>query len=124
MFRPVDLYALARRVPAASFFLSSFHRFRLPVYNARTMATDAASGFVIEGGKKLSGSVLTNRSKNGAVALLAASLLNKGTTTLHNVPRIEEVHRLVEVLESIGVKAVWSDHTLTLTPPEVIDLAR
>jgi UDP-N-acetylglucosamine 1-carboxyvinyltransferase len=123
MFRPVDLYALARRVPAASFFLSSFHRFRLPVYNARTMATDAASGFVIEGGKKLSGSVLTNRSKNGAVALLAASLLNKGTTTLHNVPRIEEVHRLVEVLESIGVKAVWSDHTLTLTPPEVIDLA-
>ncbi|KND49592.1 MAG: UDP-N-acetylglucosamine 1-carboxyvinyltransferase [Parcubacteria bacterium C7867-008] len=81
------------------------------------------SGFIIEGGKKLHGSVLTNRSKNGAVALLAASLLNKGTTTLHQVPKIEEVHRLVEVLESIGMKAVWDDHTLTLTPPEIIDLA-
>lgn len=87
------------------------------------MATGAESGFIIEGGKKLHGSVLTNRSKNGAVALLAASLLNKGTTTLHQVPKIEEVHRLVEVLESIGMKAVWDDHTLTLTPPETVDLA-
>lgn len=86
------------------------------------MATGAESGFVIEGGKKLHGSVLTNRSKNGAVALLAASLLNKGTTTLQNVPKIEEVHRLVEVLESIGMKAAWDDHTLTLTPPEQIDV--
>jgi UDP-N-acetylglucosamine 1-carboxyvinyltransferase len=86
------------------------------------MAQGTESGFIIEGGKKLHGSVLTNRSKNGAVALLAASLLNKGTTTLHNVPKIEEVHRLVEVLESIGMKAVWDDHTLTLTPPEKIDL--
>lgn len=86
------------------------------------MAHGTENGFVIEGGKKLHGSVLTNRSKNGAVALLAASLLNKGTTTLHNVPKIEEVNRLVEVLESIGMKAEWDDHTLTLTPPEKIDL--
>lgn len=78
--------------------------------------------FVIEGGVPLSGEVLTNRSKNGAVALLAASLLNKGTTTLKNVPKIEEVNRLLEVLESIGVQVAWKDHDLTITPPETIDL--
>ncbi|HRH24062.1 MAG TPA: UDP-N-acetylglucosamine 1-carboxyvinyltransferase, partial [Candidatus Paceibacterota bacterium] len=65
--------------------------------------------FIVNGGKTFSGSILTNRSKNGAVSLLAASLLNKGTTTLHNVPKIEEVNRLLEVLSSIGVEAVWDD---------------
>lgn len=80
--------------------------------------------FAIEGGKQLHGSIVTNRSKNGAVALLAASLLNKGTTTLLNVPKIEEVHRLVEVLESIGVSVTWDDHTLTITPPEKLDLQK
>lgn len=78
--------------------------------------------FIVTGKQKLSGSILTNRSKNGAVALLAASLLTKGTTTLTNVPKIEEVFRLLEVLVSIGVKAEWDDHTLTLTPPAHIDL--
>ncbi|CAN5770283.1 UDP-N-acetylglucosamine 1-carboxyvinyltransferase [soil metagenome] len=84
--------------------------------------SDGEMNFIVEGGHPLSGSVLTNRSKNGAVALLAASLLTKGTTTLKNVPRIEEVHRLVEVLESIGVKASWDDHDLTLVQPEEVDL--
>lgn len=78
--------------------------------------------FVVNGKAPLSGSIRTNRSKNGAVALLAASLLTKGTTTLQNMPKIEEVNRLVEVLVSIGVKAVWNDHDLTLTPPERVDL--
>ena len=58
----------------------------------------------IEGGQKLKGTIETNTSKNGAVGLLCASLLNSGTTTLHRMPRIEEVHRIIEVLESIGVK--------------------
>ncbi len=86
------------------------------------MSTEETLSFVVEGGKPLSGEVITNCSKNGAVGLLAASLLNKGTTTLKNMPKIEEVHRLVEVLRSIGVTAEWDDHTLTLTPPERISL--
>lgn len=84
--------------------------------------SDGEMDFVVNGQQPLSGSIRTNRSKNGAVALLAASLLTKGTTTLKNMPIIEEVHRLVEVLQSIGVKAEWNDHDLTLTPPERINL--
>lgn len=78
--------------------------------------------FVIEGGNKLSGTVETSRSKNGAVALLAASLLNRGRTTLLNVPRIEEVNRLIEVLRSIGVSVEWSGSSVIITPPEKITL--
>src|SRR3990172_1645908 len=57
----------------------------------------------IEGGYKLSGEIELKTSKNAAVALLCASLLNKGTTHLKNVPRIEEVNRIIEVLTSVGV---------------------
>ncbi|MEN9920548.1 MAG: hypothetical protein RL538_441 [Candidatus Parcubacteria bacterium] len=78
----------------------------------------------IKGGKKLSGTIQTNTSKNGAVGLLCASLLNKGTTTLHGMPRIEEVHRLVEVLESIGVKIEWTNSVMKITPPAKIDLSK
>ncbi|MCD5382048.1 MAG: UDP-N-acetylglucosamine 1-carboxyvinyltransferase [Candidatus Pacebacteria bacterium] len=78
----------------------------------------------IDGGTKLSGEITTNTSKNGAVALLCASLLNTGKTTLHKMPRIEEVHRLLEVLESIGMRVEWSGNTLTLTPPKKYNLKK
>ena len=78
--------------------------------------------FIIEGGKKLSGAVTVSRSKNGAVALLAASLLNRGTTTLERVPKIEEVHRLIEVLRSLGISVTWEGSNVLITPPEKISL--
>lgn len=61
----------------------------------------------IEGGHKLSGEITLKTSKNAAVGLLCASLLNHGTTTFKKFPRIEEVFRIIEVLESIGVKVRW-----------------
>jgi UDP-N-acetylglucosamine 1-carboxyvinyltransferase len=76
----------------------------------------------IEGGKKLAGTIETNTSKNGAVGLLCASLLNRGTTTLHRMPRIEEVHRIIEVLESIGVRVEWKGSGVVITPPKKFSL--
>ena len=61
----------------------------------------------VEGGHKLHGEIVTKTSKNGAMGLLAACLLNKGKTILKNVPKIEEVHRMVEVFQSIGVNVKW-----------------
>lgn len=78
--------------------------------------------FIIHGGKKLSGSIVTNTSKNGAMGLLCASLLNRGTTTLHGIPRIEEVFRFIEIFESIGVDITWtSRHTLVIRTPKKFD---
>ncbi|MBX2866937.1 UDP-N-acetylglucosamine 1-carboxyvinyltransferase [Candidatus Kaiserbacteria bacterium] len=76
----------------------------------------------ITGGKKLKGTVVTNTSKNGAVGLLCASLLNSGTTTLRKMPKIEEVYRIIEVLESIGVTVTWHDSDIVIDVPEEMDL--
>jgi len=70
----------------------------------------------VVGGKKLSGEVTTNVSKNAAVALLCASLLNRGKTTLKRMPRIEEVFRLIEVLQSIGVSVEWQGNDVVIQP--------
>ncbi len=81
--------------------------------------------FQIKGGKKLKGVVTTNTAKNSAVVLLCASLLNKSKTTLKNIPRIEEVNRIIEVLQSLGVKLKWlTQHNLEITPPKKIKLNR
>jgi UDP-N-acetylglucosamine 1-carboxyvinyltransferase len=78
----------------------------------------------IHGGKKLHGSITTSTSKNGAVGLLCASLLNRGKTTLRKVPRIEEVHRIIEVLESIGVRVEWVGSDVVITPPTTYNLRK
>src|SRR3990167_1367346 len=75
--------------------------------------------FEVKGGKKLSGTIKTNFSKNGSVGLLCASLINSGTTTLHGIAQIEEVYRVIEILESIGVRVVWTGpNTVVVTPPK------
>lgn len=81
--------------------------------------------FEITGGKKLSGSIVTNFSKNGSVALLCASLLNRGKTTLHGISRIEEVNRLIEIMESIGVAVRWvGKNSVEIVPPKKFSLAK
>ncbi|QFG68380.1 helix-turn-helix domain-containing protein [Ornithinimicrobium pratense] len=79
----------------------------------------------ITGGVKLSGEIDVRTSKNAAVALLCASMINKGRTTLRNLARIEEVNRITEVLTSIGFKIRWlpDSSDLEIVPPEKIDLA-
>lgn len=79
--------------------------------------------FRVEGGHELSGHITANTSKNAAVALLCASLLNRGTTVLRRVARIEEVNRILEVLNSIGVKTRWfGENDLEITPPAKLKL--
>ncbi|TDD21761.1 UDP-N-acetylglucosamine 1-carboxyvinyltransferase [Kribbella turkmenica] len=79
----------------------------------------------VAGGRQLSGSIDVKSSKNAGVALLCASLLNKGRTTLRKVARIEEVNRLLEVLNSIGVRTTWLNDAgdLEIVPPDRLDLA-
>ena len=75
--------------------------------------------FKIFGGRKLKGFIKTNPSKNGATGLLCASLLNKNTTILHGIPRIEEVNRMLEIFSSLGVKTRWTDkQTIEINPPK------
>ena len=87
--------------------------------------SDDSVDFQIEGGHQLSGAIETNFSKNGAVALIPAALINRATTTLAGIPKIEEVHRLIELLRSIGVEIKWvDDSTLEITPPKEFSLTK
>nr|WP_026927453.1 UDP-N-acetylglucosamine 1-carboxyvinyltransferase [Granulicoccus phenolivorans] len=78
----------------------------------------------VTGPTKLSGAIDVRSSKNAAVALLCASLLNRGRTTLTGIARIEEVNRIVEVLTSIGVDCTWSEdgRDLVITRPDTLRL--
>lgn len=81
------------------------------------------TNFKVHGGRELSGEITVKTSKNAAVGLLCASLLNKGKTTLRRVARIEEVNRILEVLNSIGVKTKWlnEQNDLEIIPPAELD---
>ncbi len=71
------------------------------------------SNFIINGGKKLHGVIKTNSAKNSAVAILCALPMIKGKTRLLDMPKIEEVNRIIEILTSIGLTINWTDsHTL------------
>jgi UDP-N-acetylglucosamine 1-carboxyvinyltransferase len=76
----------------------------------------------IEGGHELSGEITLKTSKNAAVALLCASLLNHGVTRFANFPKIEEVYRIIEVLTSVGVKIKWIGNDLEIKRPGTLKL--
>ncbi len=85
---------------------------------------DESVSFKIEGGHKLSGTIATNASKNAAVGLLCASLLNQGKTILKNMPKIEEVYRVIEVLQSLGVSVKWRDNNVEIQPGKSINISK
>ena len=58
----------------------------------------------IHGGKELEGKIKISGAKNGAVALLPATILCDDTVTLHNVPDISDVDALVDILNYLGAK--------------------
>jgi UDP-N-acetylglucosamine 1-carboxyvinyltransferase len=78
----------------------------------------------VQGGAKLNGTIEVRSSKNAGVALLCASLLNRGRTIIRGIAKIEEVNRILEVLISIGVRASWSldGNDLELVRPAELSL--
>jgi UDP-N-acetylglucosamine 1-carboxyvinyltransferase len=82
--------------------------------------------FSVEGGRKLHGTIETNTSKNGAICMMVATLVNSGTTVLRDIPHIEEVYRYKELLESLGVSIRWThdDTALTITPPKKLTFSK
>ncbi len=61
------------------------------------------SRFIIQGGAPLSGAFTPLGNKNAVLPMLAACVLTDQPVTLHNVPWIEDVRVMLELLESVGV---------------------
>ncbi len=73
--------------------------------------------FKIYGGRKLHGSITTNTSKNGAINMFCAALVNRGKTILHGIPEIDEVYRYIAIMKSLGVEVRWlSADTVEIIP--------
>jgi UDP-N-acetylglucosamine 1-carboxyvinyltransferase len=64
--------------------------------------------FVIEGGRPLSGTVRAAGNKNGALPILAATILASEPVTVANVPRIRDVETMVSLLADLGASAEWT----------------
>lgn len=73
----------------------------------------------ILGGKPLYGNVKIQGSKNAVLPIMAGTILNKGTSTLHNCPKIADVFYMIQILEHIGCKTSWSSNSLTIDAGEI-----
>lgn len=68
--------------------------------------------FIIQGGVPLRGEVTPSGNKNAALPLLAATILTREPIIIHNLPDINDVRSMRELLESIGVKVTFlGDHS-------------
>lgn len=72
------------------------------------------SVFAIEGGKRLDGTVKVQGSKNAVLPILAATLMNKGESVIHNCPRLRDVETTIEVLEGLGCEVKTEGDTVTV----------
>jgi UDP-N-acetylglucosamine 1-carboxyvinyltransferase len=70
--------------------------------------------FIINGGKTIGGTFLPRGNKNAVLPMLASCVLTDQPVVLHNVPLINDVKIMLELLESIGVDVSLNDHTVIL----------
>jgi len=66
-----------------------------------------ADAFIINGSRPLKGEIEVRGAKNAAFPILAASLLTKEECEISNLPLIEDVFRMIEILKSMGSKVSW-----------------
>lgn len=69
---------------------------------------------LVRGGRRLVGQMVVSGAKNSALKLMAASLLASGVSVLHNVPDIQDVRTMKEVLEHLGAVVEFAEGTMTV----------
>jgi len=62
---------------------------------------------VIQGGNKLSGTIIPSGNKNSVLPMICASLLTDDPVTIKNVPDLIDVQKLVKILRAIGARIKW-----------------
>ena len=77
------------------------------------------SKFIIQGGHKLEGELKISGSKNAALPAIAATILNSGVTTLYNVPNIQDVQTMYEIIKEIGGKVTKKNNKIIIDTSSV-----
>lgn len=78
------------------------------------------SKFVIIGNKPLSGEIAASGAKNAVLPLMAACLLTDENCRLTNVPDIEDVHTMINIMIDLGAEIEFSNHVLNINCRNVI----
>ncbi|PWI57701.1 UDP-N-acetylglucosamine 1-carboxyvinyltransferase [Sulfoacidibacillus thermotolerans] len=74
---------------------------------------------VIEGGKRLTGSIRVHGSKNAALPILAAVVMAKGETEIHDVPNLDDISVMLDILRSLGARVTRVGSTVTVDPSSI-----
>lgn len=77
------------------------------------------SEYIIEGGNKAVGEVLISGSKNASLPIIAATILNQGTTTLYNVPNIHDTQMMFEILKKLGGKITKKNNKVIIDTRDI-----
>ncbi|PKM49807.1 MAG: UDP-N-acetylglucosamine 1-carboxyvinyltransferase [Firmicutes bacterium HGW-Firmicutes-7] len=70
--------------------------------------------YSVVGGNRLEGDLTVQGSKNAVLPILAATILNKGKSYLHNCPKILDVCNMINILKAIGCSVIWEDDVLII----------
>lgn len=81
------------------------------------------SSFSITGGQPLNGEIIPQGAKNEALQVICACLLTKEKITIHNIPSIRDVNKLIELLASLGVKVEKLSASSYAFTAETVDMA-
>ena len=77
------------------------------------------ASYIIKGGEKLEGIVKISGSKNAALPILAATVLNVGKTTLYNVPNIQDTQMMFKILETLGGKVEKKNNKIIIDTSKI-----
>ena len=75
--------------------------------------------YIIKGSNKLEGKVKISGSKNAALPIIAASILNAGKTTLYNVPNIHDTQMMFEILKNLGGKVEKKNNKIIIDTSKI-----
>ncbi len=78
------------------------------------------ASYIIEGGNKLEGEVRISGSKNASLPILAATILSGSTTTLYNVPNIEDTKNMMKILQVLGCKITKKNGKIIINSKNMI----
>ena len=71
---------------------------------------------VIEGGKRLEGTVTISGAKNACLPILAATLLSDEKSVIRNIPALRDMSTMLKILKNFGVRVQQDGDTITVEP--------
>ena len=79
---------------------------------------DNLERFVIHGGRRLKGEIGVSGAKNAVLPIMAATLMCKEPCILENVPLLNDVFVMIQVLEHCGAVCKWEGNRLYIDPSQ------